>query len=24
VRLPEGEAERVYRFVDLGTPVSVR
>jgi lipoprotein-anchoring transpeptidase ErfK/SrfK len=24
VRLPEGEAERVYRFVDLGTPVAVR
>jgi hypothetical protein len=24
VRLPEGEAERVYRFVDLGTPVFVR
>jgi hypothetical protein len=24
VRLPEGEAERVYRFVDLGTPVTVR
>ena len=24
VRLPEGEAERVYRFVDIGTPVSVR
>ena len=24
VRLPEGDAERVYRFVDLGTPVSVR
>ncbi|MGH3127708.1 MAG: L,D-transpeptidase family protein [Gaiellaceae bacterium] len=24
VRLPEGEAERVYRFVDVGTPVSVR
>jgi L,D-transpeptidase catalytic domain/Sporulation and spore germination/Putative peptidoglycan binding domain len=23
VRLPEGEAERVYRFVDLGTPVAV-
>ena len=23
VRLPEGEAERVYRFVDVGTPVSV-
>jgi L,D-transpeptidase catalytic domain/Putative peptidoglycan binding domain len=24
VRLPEGEAERVYRFVDVGTPVTVR
>jgi len=24
VRLPEGEAERVYRFVDVGTPVVVR
>jgi len=24
VRLPEDEAERVYRFVDLGTPVLVR
>jgi hypothetical protein len=24
VRLPDGEAERVYRFVDLGTPVFVR
>jgi hypothetical protein len=24
VRLPEGEAERVYGFVDIGTPVSVR
>jgi lipoprotein-anchoring transpeptidase ErfK/SrfK len=24
VRLPEGEADRVYRFVDLGTPVAVR
>ena len=24
VRLPESEAERVYRFVDLGTPVAVR
>ena len=24
VRLPEGEAERVYRFVDVGTPVFVR
>jgi len=24
VRLPAGEAERVYRFVDLGTPVFVR
>jgi hypothetical protein len=24
VRLPEGEAERVYRFVEVGTPVSVR
>ena len=24
VRLPEGEAERVYRFVDVGTPVIVR
>jgi lipoprotein-anchoring transpeptidase ErfK/SrfK len=24
VRLPDGEAERVYRFVDVGTPVSVR
>ena len=24
VRLPEGEADRVYRFVDIGTPVSVR
>jgi lipoprotein-anchoring transpeptidase ErfK/SrfK len=24
VRLPEGEADRVYRFVDVGTPVSVR
>jgi hypothetical protein len=24
VRLPEGEAERVYRFVDVGTPVAVR
>jgi L,D-transpeptidase-like protein/sporulation and spore germination protein/putative peptidoglycan binding protein len=24
VRLPEGEAQRVYGFVDLGTPVSVR
>ena len=24
VRLPEGEAERVYRFVEIGTPVSVR
>jgi hypothetical protein len=24
VRLPEGEAERVYRFVDIGTPVAVR
>ncbi|MGH3065079.1 MAG: L,D-transpeptidase family protein [Gaiellaceae bacterium] len=23
VRLPEGEAERVYRFVDIGTPVYV-
>jgi len=23
VRLPEGEAERVYRFVDVGTPVVV-
>lgn len=23
VRLPEGEAERVYRFVDVGTPVLV-
>ena len=23
VRLPEGEAERVYRFVDVGTPVAV-
>jgi hypothetical protein len=24
VRLPEGEADRVYRFVDDGTPVAVR
>jgi hypothetical protein len=24
VRLPEGEAERVWRFVDVGTPVAVR
>lgn len=24
VRLPEGEAERVYQFVDVGTPVVVR
>jgi lipoprotein-anchoring transpeptidase ErfK/SrfK len=24
VRLPEGEAKRVYDFVDVGTPVSVR
>ena len=24
VRLPEGEAQRVYDFVDVGTPVSVR
>jgi len=24
VRLPEGEAERVYRFVAVGTPVTVR
>jgi lipoprotein-anchoring transpeptidase ErfK/SrfK len=24
VRLPEGEAQRVYGFVDVGTPVSVR
>ena len=24
VRLPEGEAERVYDFVDVGTPVAVR
>ena len=24
VRLPDGEAERVYRFVGVGTPVSVR
>jgi hypothetical protein len=24
VRLPEGEAERVYRFVQVGTPVAVR
>ena len=24
VRLPAGEAERVYRFVDVGTPVAVR
>ena len=24
VRLPEGEAERVYGFVDVGTPVTVR
>jgi hypothetical protein len=24
VRLPEGEADRVYRFVDIGTPVAVR
>ena len=24
VRLPDGEADRVYRFVDVGTPVSVR
>ena len=24
VRLPEGEAERVYRFVDVGTPAAVR
>jgi L,D-transpeptidase catalytic domain/Sporulation and spore germination/Putative peptidoglycan binding domain len=24
VRLPEGEAQRVYEFVDVGTPVSVR
>jgi hypothetical protein len=24
VRLPEGEADRVYRFVDVGTPVAVR
>lgn len=24
VRLPEGEAERVYRFVEIGTPVVVR
>jgi lipoprotein-anchoring transpeptidase ErfK/SrfK len=24
VRLPEGEADRVYRFVDVGTPVYVR
>ena len=24
VRLPEGEADRVYRFVEVGTPVSVR
>jgi hypothetical protein len=24
VRLPEGEANRVYEFVDVGTPVSVR
>jgi lipoprotein-anchoring transpeptidase ErfK/SrfK len=24
VRLPEGEAERVYRFVEVGTPVTVR
>ncbi len=23
VRLPEGEAERVYRFVEVGTPVTV-
>jgi hypothetical protein len=24
VRLPEGEAERVYRFAEVGTPVAVR
>jgi hypothetical protein len=24
VRLPEGEAERVYRYVEVGTPVTVR
>jgi len=24
VRLPEGEADRVYRFVEVGTPVAVR
>ena len=24
VRLPDGEADRVYRFVDVGTPVVVR
>lgn len=24
VRLPEGEAKRVYRFVEVGTPVTVR
>ncbi len=24
VRLPDGEADRVYRFVDVGTPVTVR
>ena len=24
VRLPEGEAQRVYAFVDVGTPVFVR
>jgi lipoprotein-anchoring transpeptidase ErfK/SrfK len=24
VRLPDGEADRVYRFVDVGTPVDVR
>jgi lipoprotein-anchoring transpeptidase ErfK/SrfK len=24
VRLPDGEAQRVYAFVELGTPVSVR
>ena len=24
VRLPDGEADRVYRFVDVGTPVAVR
>jgi lipoprotein-anchoring transpeptidase ErfK/SrfK len=24
VRLPAGEAERVYRFVEVGTPVAVR